>query len=104
MYAQFQSNAKRFEELARQYGRYTDIMQLNKTLYVNGVGEGAAVCYSAGRCPIACRYQYDDARTVQQDSYVANIATGSGEHLPAILGLGSMQQDLRVTTSRTPTF
>ena len=70
-------------------------------LYVNGVGAGSAVCRTLGRFHIACNYLHrgdEDAGppaagppAPQRDLYVANIAEGSGEDLPAILGLKSMQ-------------
>eukprot|EP00959_Pyramimonas_sp_CCMP1952_P245460 5130302-Pyramimonas_sp.AAC.1 len=37
---------------------------------------------------IRCKYQ----GTVSNDLFIANVATGSGKNLPAILGLASMEQ------------
>ena len=93
--------ANRFMEIARRHGLDLDVMTLNRVLYVNGVGAGSAVCRTLGRFHIACNYLHrgdEDAGppaagppAPQRDQYVANIAEGSGEDLPAILGLKSMQ-------------
>ena len=81
------NTSKKFEEAAAAAGR-TTTFENRPRLNINGVGSGSAPADTAGTYDIACDYQ---GRT-QHDTFKANVVTGSGKDLPAILGLDSMQE------------
>ena len=56
---------------------------------VNGVGKGSAPCDEEATIPIAVKFKDEPAKL---DTFKANVAQGSGEDLPAILGSISMQE------------
>ena len=74
---------------AAQYGHETKFEKRKHVLHVNGVGAGSAPCEEQAQIPIAVKYE--DMPTTLQD-FLANVATGSGEDLPGIMGLISMQE------------
>ncbi|CAK0841888.1 unnamed protein product [Prorocentrum cordatum] len=65
------------------------ICTLSKTLYINGVGEGAAICRKMGNFKIGVQYANEASPRIEE--YASNIAEGSGANLPAIWGLGAME-------------
>jgi len=58
---------------------------------INGVGEGATTCYDMVKIPIAVKWNKDQPQS--KSSFVANVATGIGENLPAIMGNLSMTEN-----------
>ena len=89
------STAKEFA--AKAAGQGDTIYEDRPTLHVNGVGSGSTPCHQIGQFPIACTYD----RSTSRDTFTANIATGpSGDHLPAILGLDSLQDKDAVVVFR----
>eukprot|EP00959_Pyramimonas_sp_CCMP1952_P283996 5936424-Pyramimonas_sp.AAC.1 len=85
--------AQTFERVSHSRGHDIRKVNLTKRLYVSGVGHGAAVCDKFLRCRIARKDKGDPAvapAVPRLDAYTANVAEGSGGHLPAILGLRSM--------------
>ena len=54
-----------------------------------GVGAGAAKCTQDVTLPIAAQYKDQPATHAVCK---ANVATGSGEHLPAMMGLYSAEE------------
>ena len=74
---------------AERHGHNTMYSQRKHRLNVNGVGSGSAPCDEEAAIPIAVKF---DGEQATLDQYKANIATGSGEDLPAILGSASMQE------------
>ncbi len=65
------------------------ITQKPKTLNLTGVGAGAAPCRTEAKMPIAVQFAEHPAT---KETFQANVAEGSGEYLPAIMGLNSMKQ------------
>jgi hypothetical protein len=70
-------------------GHKTIYTRKDKPLLIGGVGSGHARCEIEAKIPIAVKF---DDRPATRDMFTANIATGSGENLPAILGTNSMKQ------------
>ena len=56
---------------------------------MNGVGAGSAPCDYTATTPVAVAFRGEGASL---HDFKANIATGSGAHLPAIMGSISMQE------------
>ena len=81
------NTSEKFVNAAAAAGRTTSFVTRPR-LNINGVGSGSAPADTAGTYDIACNYQ---GRT-QHDTFKANVVTGSGKDLPAILGLDSMQE------------
>eukprot|EP00959_Pyramimonas_sp_CCMP1952_P071001 1482444-Pyramimonas_sp.AAC.1 len=82
-----------FERASRLHDYDIKKLDLAKRLSVSGVGHGAAVCDESIHCKIDCKEMGDSAGTpaiARLDTYSANVAEGSGENIPAILGLRSM--------------
>jgi hypothetical protein len=73
---------------AERHGYQATYEQRKHRLNVNGVGSGSAPCDEEASIPIAIKFEDQPAT---QEIYKANVATGSGENLPAILGSQSMQ-------------
>ena len=68
----------------------------DNALLVNGVGAGSAPCALVGSFPIACSYKGG----TRNDSFTADVASGrSVDHLPAILGLDSLQDKIQLRSS-----
>ena len=67
----------------------TEYLQRDQRLNLNGVGTDSAPCDYEAIIPIAVKFE-EQAATLE--SYRANIATGCGANLPAILGALSMQE------------
>eukprot|EP00959_Pyramimonas_sp_CCMP1952_P179157 3745216-Pyramimonas_sp.AAC.1 len=89
--------AQTSKQVSGSHGHAIKRLNLTKRLYVPGVGHGAAICDKSLRCKILRAERGDPAvaPAVQRlDTYSANLAEGSGENLPAILGLRSMS-DMR---------
>eukprot|EP00959_Pyramimonas_sp_CCMP1952_P261844 5475239-Pyramimonas_sp.AAC.1 len=72
--------AQTFERVSRSHGHDIKKLNLSKRLYVSGVGHGAAACGAPATGP-------------RLDTYSANAAEGSGESLPAIVGLRRARED-----------
>ena len=86
-----------FAEKSRQHWNETKTLHLKDILYVSGVGKGATPCRTAAKLTIACAYEGQapgggHTHTTQIDTFMAYVAEGCGENLPAILGLNSMQK------------
>eukprot|EP00959_Pyramimonas_sp_CCMP1952_P248503 5194444-Pyramimonas_sp.AAC.1 len=82
-----------FERVSRSRGHDIKKLNLTQRLCVSVVGHGAAICDKSLGCKIACKERGDSAGKPAMgrlDTYSANVAEGSGENLPAILGLRSM--------------
>jgi hypothetical protein len=79
---------KEFAATAEEHGFETNYVPRRNRLWVNGVGAGAAKCDYEAIAPIAVKFA-EHAAT--KETFQANITEGVGEHLPAILGLDSMQ-------------
>eukprot|EP00959_Pyramimonas_sp_CCMP1952_P282040 5895004-Pyramimonas_sp.AAC.1 len=74
-------------------------MSLEKLIYVNGVGSGAAICQTTGTITIARNYQHPNKLPATKvDAFVGNTAERSGSDSPAILGLTSTQSKRTVLT------
>ena len=76
-------------ERSDQHGHQTKVHPRQTRLFVNGVGSDAAICEQQAIIPIAVKYL--DQPAIKQ-TYHANIATGCGKDLPAIIGLDSMKE------------
>ena len=70
-----------------KYGYETQYIKRSSRLNINGVGAGSAPCDFEVIAPIAVHFAEQDAT---KESFRANVATGSGASLPAILGSNSM--------------
>jgi hypothetical protein len=79
---------REFSLEAERHGHKTIYEKRKHRLNVNGVGSGSAPCDEEARLPIAVKFE---EKTATMDEFKANIATGSGCDLPAILGSQSMQ-------------
>ncbi|CAK0803800.1 unnamed protein product, partial [Prorocentrum cordatum] len=75
--------------LPPRYNCRPAICTLSKTLYIDGVGEGAAICRKMGNFKIGVQYANEASPRIEE--YASNIAEGSGANLPAIWGLGAME-------------
>eukprot|EP00959_Pyramimonas_sp_CCMP1952_P257757 5386176-Pyramimonas_sp.AAC.1 len=87
------ATAQKFEQVSRSHGHAIKRLNITKIWYVAGAGHGAAICDKSLHCKIACKERGDSAgqpAVPRVDAYSANVAEGSGENLPAILGLRSM--------------
>ena len=78
-----------FSTTAKAYGLDTTYETKKKALLVGGVGEGNARCQVQATIPIAVK---PNGLPVMKDVFVANVATGIGADMPAILGANSMKQ------------
>ncbi len=79
---------REFAAKAAEYGHKTTYRKRSSVLKVNGVGVGHAPCLIEATLPLALQYKDEP---IKLESYKTNIATGSGQDLPAILGSISMQ-------------
>lgn len=70
-----------------KYGYETQYIKRSSRLNINGVGAGSAPCDFEVIAPIAVHFAEQEAT---KESFRANVATGSGASLPAILGSNSM--------------
>ena len=77
-----------FAQASSASGRSTTYTPRPQPLRINGVGSDAAVAHVMADIPIAVKYKDRDAT---EEVFQANVATGCGKDLPAILGLKSMQ-------------
>eukprot|EP00959_Pyramimonas_sp_CCMP1952_P133343 2788171-Pyramimonas_sp.AAC.1 len=92
-----QTTARTFERASRSHGHRVKKLDLTKRLYVSGAGHGVAVCDKSTHCKIACGEwggSVGAPAIARLDTCSANVAEGSGDALPAILGLRSMS-DMR---------
>jgi len=80
---------KEFSEKGSKHGHETIYIPRQNRLQVNGVGSDAAICDVEAKLPIAVKFEDHEAT---KESFLANIATGCGAHLPAVLGLTSMRE------------
>ena len=80
---------KEFSRTAKENGLQVKYADRPNILKVNGVGEGHTACLKTASIPVAIR-QKDRPTTVT--TYNTNIATGCGEHLPAIIGSSSLRE------------
>ena len=80
--ATYEEQSKRW----RAAGLTEELIPRETLLKISGVGSGAAMCKRQVRFPMAV--EFEGAATLE--TMQANIAEGSGEHLPCILGLDSM--------------
>ncbi|CAK0873643.1 unnamed protein product, partial [Prorocentrum cordatum] len=83
------NTARTFQEVMARYNHRPAICTLSKTLYINGVGEGAAICRKMGNFKIGVQYANEASPRIEE--YASNIAEGSGANLPAIWGLSAME-------------
>eukprot|EP00974_Lingulodinium_polyedra_P100740 9758957-Lingulodinium_polyedra.AAC.1 len=67
---------------AERHGHNTMYNRRKRRLNGNGVGSGSAPCDEEATIPIVVKF---DGEQATLDQYKTNIATGSGEYLPAIL-------------------
>ena len=74
---------------AERNGHQTSYEKRTHRLNVNGVGAGSAPCDYTATTPVAVAFRGEGASL---HDFKANIATGSGAHLPAIMGSISMQE------------
>ena len=79
---------REFRQKAAAHGHHVWYRE-RPTLNVNGVGKGSAQCHQIGTYPVAVDFTGDGPSMHQ---FEANVATGSGSHLPAIYGCASMQE------------
>ena len=102
--------AQNFERAAMRHGHSIKKGRIFPPLYVSGVGSGSAACNQTGTFPIGVQYRRRPAgnpalparklahqKTFEADDknpdlelFVAAIAEGSGEGLPAIMGRRQM--------------
>ena len=75
---------------AARHGHKTKYTKRTSTLRIDGVGAGSAPSTEKVTIPIGVKYQ---DRPAMLSEYKANIITGSGEDLPALLGLLAMQEN-----------
>ena len=80
---------KSFAQKAIQAGHVPTSKRMNKPLSIQGVGNGAQSCEWEVQCPVAVP---NDSGTAGLGSFTAPVVQGSGEGLPALLGLRSMEQ------------
>jgi len=80
---------KVMSEAAQTFGHSTKYSKKNQALLIRGVGDGHARCDVEASIPIAVQFA-EQATT--KEVFQANVATGSGSDLPAILGAASMQE------------
>ena len=106
--------AQNFERAALRNGHSIKKGRIFPPLFVSGVGSGSAVCNETGTFPIGVQYKrrpagnpalparklaqqmtYEaaDDKNPDLEDFVAAIAEGSGENLPAILGRRQMAKD-----------
>ena len=78
---------KEFALKAELHGFPSTDSKRKHRLYINGVGSGAAPCEEEVETPIAVHVE---GQSGTLDVFKANIATGCGENIPAILGSISM--------------
>jgi hypothetical protein len=83
------NTARTFQEVMARYNHRPAMCTLSKTLYINGVGEGAAICRKMGNFKIGVQYANEASPRIEE--YASNIAEGSGVNLPAIWGLSAME-------------
>ena len=74
---------------ARTFGHNTKYNKKDQALLIRGVGDGHARCDVEASIPIAVQFA---EQTTTKEVFQANVATGSGADLPAILGAASMQE------------
>ena len=80
---------REFSLEGERHGHKTTYESRKHRLNVNGVGQGSAPCDEEATMPVAVQFQ-DNPATME--TYKANIATGCGADLTAILGSTSMQE------------
>ena len=80
---------KEFALKAELHGYASTYSTRKHRLFINGVGSGAAPCVEEVETPIAVHVEGQPGTL---DVFKANIATGCGENLPAILGSISMAE------------
>ena len=64
--------------------------KMKQPLGVSGVGDGAQRCEWQAQVPIAIPGEYSDGQQTVVHTFESPIVEGSGENLPALLGLKSM--------------
>ena len=82
--------AEQFMLCANYYGVRCTVTLMDRTIAIAGVGEGVVKCTHQLICDVAVQVQEQNPLLMK---YMALIATGSGEHLPAIIGRSSLQSN-----------
>jgi len=83
------STEKVMSAAAGTFGHYTKYNKKGQALLIRGVGDGHARCDVEASIPIAVQFA---EQSTTKEVFQANVATGSGADLPAILGADSMQK------------
>ena len=109
--------AQNFERTAARHGHAVRKSDIKPALFISGVGSGAAACDERGVFPIGVQYKrtpdaagnpakaghpaiklpnkktYENSDNPDLENFIAAIATGSGEGLPAIMGRRQMSEE-----------
>jgi len=82
--------ARALAQRALDNGHNPQQQRMTKVLDIQGVGSGSQQCSWQLTCPIAVR---DEAGSARLHKITAPIVQGTGEHLPGLLGLRSLEHE-----------
>ena len=80
---------REFTDVINAAGKNAEFVNRESRLNINGVGSGSAPCDEEAILPVAIKFGEGPATL---EKFRANVAEGSGAHLPAIWGSKSMQE------------